>query len=318
MTPDMIRQLPAGHALVVRGGYAPGHRPARRRLERPRLQGRPPTRHSRRRSARQRPRARSPRPRTSPRPNRPAGHRRPRPEHGRPRDPAERRRLRARTRGADAMTGTEGLTAACSSLLASREARRSRQPPGRRRRRRSVTEIAALTTLVGERMKDTLDQPGRDPGRPERPGRAASPPSPPGSSRARTPTSRSATSRLPSPRFWKLDGAGPRRRHREAAGLGRAGLPARLRPPGRGLGDCWEQHPLCLYVLDWLSELWSVLYLQPRPHRRNAGRPGRVAHPAACASVQPPAQQLCPARPGGVTTSSIRRARRAVGPRSGP
>ncbi len=23
MTPDMIRQLPAGHALVIRGGYAP-------------------------------------------------------------------------------------------------------------------------------------------------------------------------------------------------------------------------------------------------------------------------------------------------------
>jgi hypothetical protein len=30
-----------------------------------------------------------------------------------------------------------------------------------------------------------------------------------------------------------------------------------------GLGQCWEQHPLCLYVLDWLSELWSVLYLAP-------------------------------------------------------
>jgi hypothetical protein len=24
---------------------------------------------------------------------------------------------------------------------------------------------------------------------------------------------------------------------------------------------CWEQHPLCLNTLDWLSELWSVLYL---------------------------------------------------------
>jgi hypothetical protein len=38
--------------------------------------------------------------------------------------------------------------------------------------------------------------------------------------------------------------------------------------PGYGhlaasLGDCWEQHPLCLYILDWLSELWSVLYLAP-------------------------------------------------------
>jgi hypothetical protein len=26
---------------------------------------------------------------------------------------------------------------------------------------------------------------------------------------------------------------------------------------------CWDQHPLCLYLLDWLSELWSVLYLAP-------------------------------------------------------
>ena len=39
--------------------------------------------------------------------------------------------------------------------------------------------------------------------------------------------------------------------------------------PGYGklaaaLPPCWERHPLCLYVLDWLSELWSVLYLAPR------------------------------------------------------
>jgi hypothetical protein len=38
--------------------------------------------------------------------------------------------------------------------------------------------------------------------------------------------------------------------------------------PGMGrhsakLPPCWEQHPACVYVLDWLSELWSVLYLQP-------------------------------------------------------
>jgi hypothetical protein len=67
-----------------------------------------------------------------------------------------------------------------------------------------------------------------------------------------------------SPRFWKLDG------------LARQDAITRLRAwveqiyrPGYGhlsaaLGGCWEQHPLCLYTLDWLSELWSVLYLQPR------------------------------------------------------
>jgi hypothetical protein len=27
------------------------------------------------------------------------------------------------------------------------------------------------------------------------------------------------------------------------------------------LPGCWEEHPFCLYTLDWLSELWSVLYL---------------------------------------------------------
>lgn len=36
--------------------------------------------------------------------------------------------------------------------------------------------------------------------------------------------------------------------------------------PGYGhlakmLPACWQQHPLCLYALDVLSELWSVLYL---------------------------------------------------------
>lgn len=36
--------------------------------------------------------------------------------------------------------------------------------------------------------------------------------------------------------------------------------------PGYGhlsaaLPPCWEHHPLCLYTLDWLSELWSVIYV---------------------------------------------------------
>jgi hypothetical protein len=30
-----------------------------------------------------------------------------------------------------------------------------------------------------------------------------------------------------------------------------------------GLGECWERHPLCFVVLDWVSELWAVLYLRP-------------------------------------------------------
>ena len=67
----------------------------------------------------------------------------------------------------------------------------------------------------------------------------------------------------PAPRWWKLSG------DERAAAL------ARLRAwveqvyrPGYGhlaaaLGACWDQHPLCLYGLDWLMELWSALYLPP-------------------------------------------------------
>jgi hypothetical protein len=67
----------------------------------------------------------------------------------------------------------------------------------------------------------------------------------------------------PSPSWWKL------------AAADRAEPIARLRAwvqqvyqPGYGhlaatLGPCWEAHDLCLYGLDILADLWSVLYLQP-------------------------------------------------------
>lgn len=65
------------------------------------------------------------------------------------------------------------------------------------------------------------------------------------------------------PKFWKLDGTA----RDEAVGRLRAWVEQVYRP-GYGhlaadLGECWEQHPACLYILDWLSELWSVLYLAP-------------------------------------------------------
>ncbi len=65
------------------------------------------------------------------------------------------------------------------------------------------------------------------------------------------------------PRFWKP--GDPSRE--QVTGKLRAWVEQVYRP-GYGhlaasLGDCWEQHPLCLYILDWLSELWSVLYLAP-------------------------------------------------------
>ena len=67
-----------------------------------------------------------------------------------------------------------------------------------------------------------------------------------------------------SPRFWKLGGQA----RQDAITKLRAWVEQIYLPCyghlSAALGGCWEQHPLCLYTLDWLSELWSVLYLQPR------------------------------------------------------
>ena len=87
---------------------------------------------------------------------------------------------------------------------------------------------------------------------------------------------------VPPPRWWKLTAI-----EREAA-AGRLGAWVdQIYRPGYGqlaatLPPCWEHHPLCLYILDWLSELWSVLYLAPR---RNGGSTGlRFARSASSPS----------------------------------
>jgi hypothetical protein len=65
----------------------------------------------------------------------------------------------------------------------------------------------------------------------------------------------------PAPRWWKLDGT----ERDEALSRLRAWVDHIYRPAyghlAAALGPCWDQHPLCLYGLDWLMELWSVLYL---------------------------------------------------------
>ncbi|MDA8323386.1 MAG: hypothetical protein M0030_26735 [Actinomycetota bacterium] len=68
---------------------------------------------------------------------------------------------------------------------------------------------------------------------------------------------------VPAPALWKPDDPGLE----EAVTRLRAWV-SQVYRPGYGhlaaaLPACWDQHPLCLYLLDWLSELWSVLYLQP-------------------------------------------------------
>jgi hypothetical protein len=68
------------------------------------------------------------------------------------------------------------------------------------------------------------------------------------------------------PRWWKLHGEA-----REKALDKLRAWVAEVYRPGYGqlaatLGPCWDQHPLCLYGLDILSELWSVLYLTAQRH----------------------------------------------------
>jgi hypothetical protein len=65
----------------------------------------------------------------------------------------------------------------------------------------------------------------------------------------------------PTPPWWKSTGG----EHEVAVARLRAWV-EQVYQPGYGhlaaaLGSCWEQHPLCLYGLDWLMELWSVLHL---------------------------------------------------------
>ncbi|MHB1873915.1 MAG: hypothetical protein ACYCPF_03530 [Streptosporangiaceae bacterium] len=68
---------------------------------------------------------------------------------------------------------------------------------------------------------------------------------------------------VPAPPLWKPDDPGLE----EAVTRLRAWV-GQVYRPGYGhlaaaLPACWDQHPVCLYLVDWLSELWSVLYLQP-------------------------------------------------------
>jgi hypothetical protein len=79
---------------------------------------------------------------------------------------------------------------------------------------------------------------------------------------------------VPAPRWWALEGE----EREEALARLRAWVEQVYRP-GYGhlsaaLGGCWEQHPLCLYGLDWLMELWSALYLTPERQAGTLGSQG--------------------------------------------
>jgi hypothetical protein len=79
---------------------------------------------------------------------------------------------------------------------------------------------------------------------------------------------------IPAPRWFELQGA----ERAEAVDRLQSWVETVFRP-GMGksasqLPPCWAEHEFCLYQLDVLSELWSVLWLQPR---RNAPQLGGQA-----------------------------------------
>jgi hypothetical protein len=68
---------------------------------------------------------------------------------------------------------------------------------------------------------------------------------------------------VPAPRWWKLTGPDQQAAlDRLTAWVDQIYLPSYGKLAGM-LPACWKQHPLCLFTLDWLSELWSALYLAP-------------------------------------------------------
>ena len=101
----------------------------------------------------------------------------------------------------------------------------------------------------------------------------------------------------PAPAWWKLAAAD---RQEPVARL-RAWVEQVYRP-GYGhlaaaLGPCWPAHDLCLYGLDILAELWSVLYLQPAPQPRAGVRPGRIPGPHPARPGRPAPGRDQPLRP---------------------
>ena len=69
---------------------------------------------------------------------------------------------------------------------------------------------------------------------------------------------------IPAPRWWLLDGE----ERAEAIARLAAWVDEVYRPSyghlARLLPACWAEHALCLFTLDWLCELHSVLYLRAK------------------------------------------------------
>ena len=158
------------------------------------------------------------------------------------------------------MTAPEGMTAVAAPACRHHEERSPNSTTARPATRRDIRERHRRADHPAQQAQGRRRRARRRPGR--RPGpwtsRSARSPPPP-RRRARSgyqaadspPRSGSQATPSATPRVTRLRGWVE---HVYRPGYGHLAA---------GLADCWDQHPLCLYLLDWLSELWSVLYLRP-------------------------------------------------------
>ena len=211
-TPDMIRQLPAGFALVIRGGCAP----VIARL--PRAWNNPAYRRARRRGPALPAPARQIRPAAEPGPDIPDDAAAAWPSGCWRLVPVE-----------PAMTA-DPLTAVLDQLAAHREQLSQlddREAAHFAAVGEQLTQLAGLITTMGRTLADDTAALARlealDRQVTELAARLAGP----------APTARTGYQPGPAPAWWTLTPAERQASDRRAAGLGRAGVPARLRPPGR-------------------------------------------------------------------------------------
>jgi hypothetical protein len=81
---------------------------------------------------------------------------------------------------------------------------------------------------------------------------------------------------VPTVQWWRLDASERAEELKRLESWTRA-----VYIPGYGhlaaaLPSCWAEHDLCLYILDWLIELWSVLYVATDEERTKGTLAGQA------------------------------------------
>jgi hypothetical protein len=101
---------------------------------------------------------------------------------------------------------------------------------------------------------------------------------------------------VPAPQWWRLEGdARAEAIARLAAWVDQVYRPSYPAFAAR-LPECWAEHAICLFTLDWLSELHAVLYLQKRRVPRDLAEQAdwHERHLPAAAELMDAGTKFCP------------------------